>query len=713
MQMRALGTGWLLAAVLLAPLRAAEDKPAESKPPAGKPAESKRLADDDNLCIQCHENQTDKGQERFFVTAKDFAGDIHWQKGLRCQDCHGGDPTVGEIKAHQANGDFRVVKSPADMTKFCGSCHKQQALDLIKGVHDKAGAKDERGQSAPLTCKQCHGPKSHHIVAARDSRSPVFLDNQVKTCGGCHPEHLDTYTCSAHGLGLYKLGLLSAPACANCHAAHGIYRAPDERSTLHATRVAATCGKCHRFVEQRLQASVHGHGAGPLADRNAKEGKENRRPTCTTCHQGHDLPNVETAAFRQQLPNRCGNCHAKLSGRYAMTLHGHLTELGYNPAAKCSDCHGAHDILPVADAASQLAPDHRAETCRRCHPHAAGNFLDFDPHADYTDAQRSPLVHAVYVVLLTLLFSVFGFFGLHSLLWLVRGLADVMMNGRPKGLTPGGKAYVRFLPFHRVGHALMLVSFLGLAATGLPLKYSQTDWAKGVAAALGGFNSTGFWHRCCALMTFACFLIYAIRLARLYWAGRRNGAARAALVFGPDSPLPNFRDVKDFFRMVRWFFGLGPRPTFERWAYWEKFDFWGAAADILIIGSTGLVLWFPNFFCRFLPATTLNIAQVIHSTQALLATGFVFAIHFYHTLLRPEKFPVDMSMFTGLVSEEEFLAERRDLYERLRPWQGALEPLLATVPGRTYLWTLRLVGFSVLAVGLLLLAGMIVAGLGG
>ena len=101
------------------------------------------------------------------------------------------------------------------------------------------------------------------------------------------------------------------------------------------------------------------------------------------------------------------------------------------------------------------------------------------------------------------------------------------------------------------------------------------------------------------------------------------------VIFGPDSPVPNWRDVKDFFKMLRWFVGLGPKPGFERWAYWEKFDFWGACADIVIIGSTGLILWFPNFFCSFLPGVTLNVAKVIHSTQALLATGFIFAIHFF------------------------------------------------------------------------------------
>ena len=67
--------------------------------------------------------------------------------------------------------------------------------------------------------------------------------------------------------------------------------------------------------------------------------------------------------------------------------------------------------------------------------------------------------------------------------------------------------------------------------------------------------------------------------------------------------MPNFRDVKDFFGMMRWFFGLGPKPTFDRWAYWEKFDFWGAAADIVIIGSTGLVSGSRTSFAASCPAS--------------------------------------------------------------------------------------------------------------
>jgi cytochrome b subunit of formate dehydrogenase len=164
--------------------------------------------------------------------------------------------------------------------------------------------------------------------------------------------------------------------------------------------------------------------------------------------------------------------------------------------------------------------------------------------------------------------------------------------------------------------------------------------------------------------------------------------------------------------MVRWFCGKGPKPTYERWAYWEKFDFWGAVADIIIIGLTGLILWFPNAFCTYLPGETLNLAKVIHSTQAFLATGFVFAIHFFSTHLRPEKFPMDMSILTGLVSEEELREERPEYFERLAR-EGKLESLRTTVPPRGIALLVYLGGFLALAIGVALPAGLVVAALGG
>jgi len=728
-----------------------------AQPPAGS-----RLPPDENKCATCHGNKDlwEGDTLRLYVSAESLAHDVHRRLGVNCHDCHGGDPkSLQPGDAHatdvgKGEGGVVAFRPLADVRKLCGLCHTDQETELRKGMHAKAEKKDPSGDGTVLACGRCHGvlqdgkfsAKVHGMRSVRDEQSPAFLDHQVRICGGCHEEHLETYNQSVHGLGLSELGLMVTASCADCHGAHAIYLAADDRSTLYSTKVAATCGKCHRFIEERIQKSVHGrgNGAGSLAARVAPGGKERRKPSCTDCHQRHDLADPKSTVFRVLLPNRCGNCHGELSDQYAMSIHGELTALGYGPGAKCSDCHGAHDILPTSDPSSRLYYDttlpasqsSRMQTCLPCHPHAAGSFLEFDPHADYTDPQRDPVLYWVYMGLLTLLFSVFGFFGAHSALWSVRSLIHVLLHGRPKALAPGAVAYLRFGSFHRVAHTLMLISFLGLALTGLPLKYSYQDWAKVLAHLLGGFESTKIWHRVFGVFNFVCLATYLLRMAWHLVNGRRNGTSWRNVVFGPDSPVPNLRDLTDFLKMIRWFLGLGPKPTFERWSYWEKFDFWGACTDVVIIGFTGLILWFPNLFCTFLPGKTLNIAKVIHSTQALLATGFVFAIHFFNTHFRPDKFPMDLSVLTGLVSEDELREERPEYLARIREkrlgqieaaglkeanleyiertrQEGKLNEVRATVPSRKGLWLIMLGGFVALAVGLSLLVGMILAGIGG
>ncbi len=394
-------------------------------------------------------------------------------------------------------------------------------------------------------------------------------------------------------------------------------------------------------------------------------------------------------------PDRCGTCHAALNRAYGMSMHGELTNLGYDEGAKCSDCHGAHDILPLSDPNSKMAVANRLQTCGTCHPGITTNLISFDPHANHYDKEKSAAVYWAYHGVLTFIIVVFGFFGLHAVIWFLRGLLDVIRNGRPRPLAPNMPGYTRFGPFHRVAHTIMVVSFLGLALTGLPLKFSSYQWAQWLAALLGGFSSTGLWHRVFSVTMFGCFFAYVFQLVRQYFLRRRQGRSRLQTLFGPDSPLPNLRDARDFAGMVRWFIGRGPRPTFERWAYWEKFDFFGAASDTTLIGLTGLILWFPNWFSSFLPGEAVNIAKVVHSTLALLATGFVFAIHFFGTHFRPDKFPMDMSILAGVVSEEEMEHERPDLLERMRA-EGRLEQLRAAAPERNKFWGVRIAGFTAL-----------------
>ena len=116
---------------------------------------------------------------------------------------------------------------------------------------------------------------------------------------------------------------------------------------------------------------------------------------------------------------------------------------------------------------------------------------------------------------------------------------------------------------------------------------------------------------------------------------------------------------------LKWFIGLGKRPAYGRWTYWEKFDYFAVFWGIAVIGSTGLTLWFPVFFTRFIPGSFLNVATIIHSDEALLATGFIFTVHFFNTHLRPEKFPMDITVFTGRMPLEELKRDKPREYEAL------------------------------------------------
>lgn len=661
------------------------------------------MAKDVNTCVLCHSTpEFWKGdQTRFFMSPDSLSGDVHYQQGVACHECHGGNPA--SLDVNEAHSSTPLT----DMTRACGACHQDQHRELTESAHATAFF-GEGGTGKVLNCRTCHRDPAHHILPVHDPASPVRSRHQVEVCAECHEQAYEEYAVSGHGQGLLQSGLIVSAVCADCHGAHGIRPASDEQSTVHRSHVADTCATCHRFIAEQLRESVHGRGAGPGQDaqKSAPGGTATMRPTCTDCHVGHDLPDPKGPEGRLPQPDRCGGCHTDLNRAYGFSMHGELTRLGYVEAATCSDCHGAHDIQPQSDPRSRVALENRAQTCGACHANISTNLLTFDPHADHHNRARSPALYWAYRGVLTFIFCVFGVFGLHAITWFLRSAVDVARHGRAKWLAPGMSGYIRFRPFHRRAHTVMVISFLGLALTGLPLKFSTYRWARWLADHLGGCESISLWHRIFAVSMFGCFFGYIFFMLRKYVVNRREGRLRRVALFGPDSPLPNLRDARDLLAMLRWFVGLGPRPTFERWAYWEKFDFFGAASDTMLLGITGLILWFPNAFCLVLPGQAVNIAKVIHSTLALLATGFVFTIHFFATHLRPDKFPMDMSILTGIVSEEELQHERPEYLERLRA-EGRLEEARAVAPPPVRLWIIRILGFMALFAGLATLAAIV------
>ena len=257
--------------------------------------------------------------------------------------------------------------------------------------------------------------------------------------------------------------------------------------------------------------------------------------------------------------------------------------------------------------------------------------------------------------------------------------------------------FMRFTRAQRYLHAVLFTTFLGLAGTGLPLRFSDSIWARGLARAVGGFGAILFFHKFCAVVLTIAFLIHVKEIVTRGIVNRDK-----SVFWGPTSMVANWKDIKDLFGHMRWFLGLGPKPRFERYAYWEKFDYWAVFWGMVVIGFSGYAMWFAPFFARFLPGWALNAVLVIHSEEGLLAILFIFSIHFVNTHLRPDSFPMDMVIFTGVESEEEFKAKRPLEYERaLR--EGKLEKRLAEAPGIWQINFSRVVGYTAIAIGLTLL----------
>ena len=257
--------------------------------------------------------------------------------------------------------------------------------------------------------------------------------------------------------------------------------------------------------------------------------------------------------------------------------------------------------------------------------------------------------------------------------------------------------FVRFTRAQRWMHGVLFSTFLGLAGTGLPLRFSESIWARRLATEVGGFGAILFFHKFFALVLTGAFALHVKEVFQRGLVKREKG-----IFWGPTSMVANPKDVRDLIGHLLWMVGIGTKPDFERYAYWEKFDYWAVFWGMIVIGFSGYAMWFAPFFAHFLPGWALNAVLVIHSEEGLLAILFIFSIHFVNTHLRPGSFPMDMVIFTGVESESEYKHRRPLEYERMVR-EGKLE---ARIGEKAPVWLVnfaRVVGTTAIVIGLVLL----------
>jgi len=645
------------------------------------------FAADNSACMDCHGRKKPGFETAPAVKASDLASSRH--AGEKCVACHT-DATPGP---HQVK--------PSKIS--CRDCHAKVTAKYDNTIHAKARI---AGESEAASCQDCHTP-GHKIVRKTNPESSVYPFRLPETCARCHADPvlaqkynfpqdvLKEYYGTIHGRALVRSGLLVTAVCTNCHGDHNIQKHTDPDSTIGRNHVVETCGKCHAGIAAVFKESIHGK---KLAEGSALA------PVCTTCHSAHRIVRTDAQGYQLQVVKECGDCHGEYLATYRDTYHGKITRLGYTKVARCSDCHSAHNIQKVSDPRSTLSPENKADTCRKCHPKANENFIKYIAHSTKGKQVQFRVLFWTVLLMTALLIGTFAFFGVHTLMWLSRLVGDLKKKKAEAAehIVKSGQYYFRFKLYHRILHGIIITSFLGLVLTGMPMKFSHTWWAIGLSHLFGGFEAMGFLHRFFALLTFLYFGLH------LSYAARYIISHREFQVFGPDSMIPRLKDLKDFIAQIKWFMGKGPRPRFDRWTYWEKFDYWAVFWGISIIGTSGLVLWFPEFFAMVLPGWVFNVATVVHSDEALLASGFIFTIHFFHTHLRPGKFPMDDVIFTGRISLEEMKEERPEEYERLLA-SGELEKL-KTEPTPEWLWNFaRVIGFTALTIGVVTVILIIIA----
>ncbi len=329
-------------------------------------------------CLSCHETLGDKESTL-------FKHDVHFEKGVSCAGCHGGNPNADEMeKAMDTAAGFIGVPKGDRISQACATCHASpdrmksfgSALptnqwDMLQAsVHGKLAL---NGNEHIVQCITCHN--AHGIVRVKNPSSPVYPLNIVATCGKCHSDagyirqynpslpvdQVEKYRTSVHGMRNAK-GDVKPAECASCHGSHNIRNAQDVKSSVYPVNLPSTCAKCHSdpvyMKDYRIptdqfakyEKSVHGVALLQKQDVSA--------PACNNCHGNHGAapPGLESVSMV------CGTCHALNADLFSSSPHKKAFDDQHLP--ECETCHSNHEILPATNALVGVNPP---ATCARCH----------------------------------------------------------------------------------------------------------------------------------------------------------------------------------------------------------------------------------------------------------------------------------------------------------------------------------------------------------
>jgi cytochrome b subunit of formate dehydrogenase len=607
---------------------------------AGSARAEHKLKDQD--CLTCHSDNTltkdvNGKQASLFVDEAKLKHSIHGGM-FACVDCH------KDVKS--------LVHDTPPAKVACAQCHADAQAAYSHSYHAKPA---KAGSGLGANCQDCHGGE-HEILPADDPKSPVNHSNIPATCGRCHGQKFlmesngesaqafISYQESVHGRAVEK-GSKKAAVCTDCHGAHEILPASDNKSPIYKSSVPGTCGKCHTDIETTFNQSIHGQA---IARGNQLA------PVCTDCHGIHSIKShvdpISPASEKNLSRDTCAPCHegVRLSQEFGVpgnrvssyfdSYHGLASEGGSVVAANCSSCHGVHDILPSSDPRSTINRAHLGATCGKCHDGVTQKFTLTKVHMDQGVSKDigSIAVRWVRWFYLALIFAVIGAMFLHNaIIWRSKAVA------RRKIQNP---FMVRMTTNQRWQHLILFTSFIVLVITGFALRFPNS-WLAEVLGMSERLRSIT--HRVAGVVLIAAGIYHVF-----YLAATREGR-RLIWDFAPGP-----KDVFDAWGTMLYYLGLSKeRPKFGRFSYAEKAEYWALVWGTALMGVTGIMLWAKVWVGNLLARWWVDVATAIHFYEAILATLAIVVWHFYQVFLDPDVYPMNWAWWDGKMPVEHYRHE--------------------------------------------------------
>ena len=473
------------------------------------------------------------------------------------------------------------VPHPAKIPKpACLTCHADQAGDYEKGVHGQAR---KGGNEGAPDCSLCHGG-AHELLAPK---SQAFRGAVPDTCGMCHTEVVDHFRSSVHGQALAR-GVTQAPLCTDCHGEHNIIKHTNAASPVNASHIRDTCGSCHGDV--RLTRKF-------------------------------GMPNDRLVSFDS-------------------SFHGLAAKSGSQTVANCASCHGVHNILRSSDPKSMVNAKNLPKTCGRCHEGAGTRFAISQVHVaeGATEPEALKWVRQFYLLIIPV---TIGLMLLHQGGDWIRKLFRLRFQMQPTAhlahAAVHGDREIRMLPFERIQHAVLAISFLTLVWTGFALKYPDQWWARPLLLLEGAHSMRSLIHRVAAAVFIGVSVTHLISLIvsrklRDHWK----------------EMLPNTNDPREALSGFAYNLGLGDHPPLRSpHSYIEKAEYWAVAWGAIVMIASGSLLWANNLAMKLLPKVWLDISTSVHFYEALLATLAIVVWHFYSIVFDPDVYPLNTAFLTG------------------------------------------------------------------